>query len=545
VTGWRHSIRRLKRTMIRAARLVAGRDADPPPGMPPAEFDRLRWQRDAAAERLVDASVRAEETLWSLSAWLHSGRPATGRATVGRLFAAVAAGDSATARQCLDEVRRRLAGRAVLYVPLSRGGRPDRIVRARCRERLLERVAAVLPRLGLVEETVSLVQFAKSLESRRPPGAASVSEFDRVFEAATTALVERIVESAGSAEPADAIEADQAVVTARILEGLSLLVPRLLETWMTHARQLRLSVLERVRDDKVFAATREFVERYGTGLFTQHLLTPPSLRGILRGGVRQYLERLLDRDAGGPEPEGVRPERLLEDLAGGTRPLRQAASRIRLVLESVAENHAEYRDWNSTTTQSDRGEMLHILLDHLRLKAEHDRIAWTLRPVSMAHRVLSRRGAGEAAAAWRGRMRDETRDTAASLVQRLGDLESRWGVRLASVSDRVRRPFTAVLEQDELESLVPPAVAELAQGEPEGAGERLEAKAASFLGVASGSGVEVPEWLDRLGVAVDAELDRAHVSGGDGRVDGLPASLPDALPWQPVSWDALRQSLGG
>ena len=43
---------------------------------------------------------------------------------------------------------------------------------------------------------------------------------------------------------------------------------------------------------------------------------------------------------------------------------------FRRVLESVAENHPEYRDWNSTTTQSDRGECLHVLLDFLRIKAE-------------------------------------------------------------------------------------------------------------------------------------------------------------------------------
>jgi hypothetical protein len=544
VTGWRHSIRRLKRTMVRAALVVASRDAEPPPGMPPAEFDRLRWQRDAAAERLIDAAVRAEETLWALSTWLHLGRgdaATAGRGVVGRLFAAAITGDTAAAAARLEEVRAKLQGKPVLYVPLARGGRPDLIVRARCRERLLERLAATLPRLGLVDDTISVVQLAKALESRRPAGAASVSEFDRVFEAATTALVERIVESAGSPAGAE--------VTDRILEGLALLVPRLLETWMTHARQLRLSVLERVRDDKAFAGTREFIERYGAGLFTQHLLTPPSLRGLLRGGVRQYLERLLERDEPvipeEQETPAARPERLLADLARGTLTIRQAAARMRLVLESVAENHAEYRDWNSTTTQSDRGEMLHILLDHLRLKAEHERIAWTLRPVGMAHRVLARRAATEAAAAWRSRMRDETRETAAGLVGRLAALEAQWGVRLASVGDRIRRPFTAALEQAELESLVPPAAAELIHGEPAGAGDRFEAKARSFLGVASGSGVEVPEWLERLGGVVDAEIERAELRGRDGRAAGLPVSLPDAVPWQPLAWDELRQPLGG
>jgi len=549
--GWRHSIRRLKRTLVRAALAVLGRDTDPPPGMSATEVDRLRWQRDAAAERLIDAAVRAEETLWALSTWLELIRPAPRetaaslRTAAAALFAAAIRGVPADARRWLEVVRRKLSGKAVLYVPLSRGGRPDRIVRARCRERLLERVAAVLPRLGLVTETVGVVQFAKALESRRPAGAASVSEFDRVFEAGTTALVERIVESAGEGESATG-PAAAAVVTERILDGLALLVPRLLETWMTHARQLRLSVLERVRDDKAFATTREFIQRYGTGLFTQHLLSPGSLRGILRGGVRPYLERLVERSATEQPVEtsaAVRPERLLADLASGSLQLGQAASRLRLVLESVAENHAEYRDWNSTTSQSDRGEHLHILLDHLRLKSEYDRIAWTLRPVSMAHRVLARRGVADAAAAWRTRMRDETRETAGGLVERLVALEAAWGVRLASVADRIRRPFTAALEQDELEALVPPAVSELVDGQPEGAGDRFEAKTAEFLGVASGSGVEVPEWLERLGASVETALERAE--GSAGRTPApLPRSLLDVSGWLPIDWPTLRQTLG-
>jgi hypothetical protein len=557
VQGWRHAVRRLRRALVRAATIVAGRDQLPPPGMSPTEFDRLRWQRDSAAERLVDAAVQAGETLWMLAARLSAARPrppdagrSPGRGAVGRLFAALLAGDAAAATAELEAVRAQLAGKPVLYVPLSRGGRPDRIVRARLRERLLERLAACLPRLGLVSETKALVQLAKSLESRRPAGAASVSEFDRVFEAATAALVERIVESARHPAPAGG----EAEVTARILDGLALLVPRLLETWLTHARQLRLSVLERVRDDKAFAATREFIEQYGAGLFTQHLLTPSSLRGILRGGVRSYLDQLVERDAGepdepagdpagGPPPSRRRPARLLAEIAAGTLAPKLAAARIRLVLEAVAENHAEYRDWNSTTTQSDRGECLHILLDFLRVKAEHDRIAWTLRPVNVAHRVLARRGAAEAAEAWRGRMRDETRETATALVSRLVALESHWSLRLASIADRVRRPFTAALEQDELEALVEPAVAELVTGAPAGAGARLEARAETFLGVASGSGVEVPDWLERLGVAVDRALDRGHSGGFDRRSRPEGGRLPDAVPWLPMPWDALHAAL--
>jgi len=546
--AWRHTLKRLRRALVRAADHLAATDAMPPPGMPPAEYDRLRWQRDAAVERLVDAAVQATETLWILSAVVClGGRVARGRGrpTVGLLFAALLAGDAEATRKALAAVKRSLVGKAVLYVPLSRGGRPSRIARARSRERLLERLAACLPRLGLVAETSEIVHMAKALESRRPPGAASVSEFDRVFEAATAALVERIVESAQEPGPTGDAPDTQAV-TERILGGLSLLVPRLLDTWMTHARQLRLSVLERVRDPKAFAVVKEFIELYGAGLFTQHLLAPPSLRGILRGGVRRFLEQLVERHAGEPVEQAAEgrprfPARLVEDLESEALPIRQAASRLRFVLECIAENHAEYRDWNSTTTQSDRGEHLHILLDFLRMKAEYDRIAWTLRPVSMAHRVLTRRGLHEAAEAWRGRMRDETRDTATDLAGRLAKLEAFWGVRLASVADRVGRPFTAVLEQDELESLVDPAVAEAATGAPEGAGAMFEERAERQLGLASGSGVEVPDWLERLGVAVERALDRAD-AGQAGWVRA--GTLPDAVPWRPLPWDGLQALLG-
>ena len=554
--AWRHHLRRLRRSMVRAAGTISATDPVPPPGMPPAEYDRLRWQRDAAAEHLVDAAVQATETLWMLSARLHAGvaprasagpsvRPevtaSAAKGSVGRLLGAILAGDADAARHWLDVVRGRLVGQPVLYVPLSRGGRPDRIVRARARERLLERLASSLPRLGLVGETSAVVHLAKALESRRPQGAASVSEFDRVFEAATTALAERIVVSARAPQSDGTLPAEP-VVTERILDGLSLLVPRLLDTWMTHARQLRLSVLERVRDPRAFTALREFIEAYGAGLFTQHLLSPPSLRGILRGGVRRWLEDLVDRhgndlpERGGPP----RPRALITALGDGTLPLKQAASRMRLALECIAENHAEYRDWNSTTTQSDRGECLHILLDFLRLKAEYERIAWTLRPVNMAHRVLARRGVPEAAAAWRGRMREETQDTAAEIVDKLKKLEAQWGVRLACIADRVSRPFTAVLEQDELEALVEPAVRELASGHDDGAGDRFEERATSFIGVAGGSGVEVPDWLDRLGSTVDRELDNL---GDGGPTQRALLSLPDAVPWVPVAWDDLRKAL--
>ena len=567
--GWRQTLRRLRQAMVRAATHIIARDQEQSPGMTAAEFDRLRWQRDIASERLLEAALQTGETIWMLSARIAIARGVVQKTSlsqedttresarkipkpaVGKLLAAVFVDDQQMIHQQMESIRYHLRGKTVLYVPLSRGGRADRVFAARMRERLLEMLVAVLPRRGFVEETIGLVRLAKKLESRRPPGAASVSEFDRVFEAATTALVGRIVASAPIAGPGES-EPSSVVTTQRILDGLAILIPKLLETWTTHARQLRLSVLERVREDKAFGIIKKFIESYGEGLFTQHLLTPPSLRSILRGGVRPFLEHLIEQNASGADwrnsdSEGEydknHPDKLIEAINSGEISLKQATSRLRLVLESVAENHSEYRDWNSTTTQSDRGNHLYILLEFLRVKAEYERIVWTLRPVSMAHRVLVKSGAAEAASAWRQRMEEETGGTANDLIERLSKLQAKTGVHLASVSDRVQRPFTAMLEQDELESLVEPAVRELLVGEPQGAGNQLETHAEEFLGVATGAGVEVPDWLDHLSATVDRVLEEAEAGGlvSDDQRQVMPSSLAEPLCWSRLPWPQLLE----
>ena len=571
--GWRQTLRRLRRAMVRAAMHIISRDQHQPRGMTAAEFDRLRWQRDVAAERLVEAALQTGETIWMLSARIAIAQEVVQKTNlshdeanripskimpkpaVGKLLAAIFVDDQQMIHQQMERIRHHLRGKTVLYVPLARGGRADRVFAARMRERLLERLVAVLPRRGLVEDTIGLVRLAKKLESRRPPGAASVSEFDRVFESATTSLVGRIVASAPVPGPGES-EPSSVVATQRILDGLAILIPKLLETWTTHARQLRLSVLERVRDDKSFHVVEEFIKHYGAGLFTQHLLTPSSLRSILRGGVRPFLERLIKQDAAGAdwrildsgedgESNTASPIKLIEAINAGDISLKQATSRLRLILESVAENHSEYRDWNSTTTQSDRGDYLYVLLEFLRIKAEYERIVWTLRPVSMAHRVLVRSGATEAASAWRERMEEETADTANDLIERLSVLQQKTGVRLASVSDRVQRPFTAMLEQDEIESLVEPAVRELLVGDPEGAGSQLETHAEDFLGIATGSGVEVPDWLERLSVTVDRVLEEAETGGLalDGERQVMPSTLAEPLHWSRLSWPQLLNAV--
>ena len=100
-----------------------------------------------------------------------------------------------------------------------------------------------------------------------------------------------------------------------------------------------------------------------------------------------------------------------------------------------------------------------------------------------------------------------------------------------------------MLEQDELESLVEPAVRELLVGEPQGAGNQLETHAEEFLGVATGAGVEVPDWLDHLSATVDRVLEEAEAGGlvSDDQRQVMPSSLAEPLCWSRLPWPQLLE----
>src|SRR5207244_10332897 len=64
-------------------------------------------------------------------------------------------------------------------------------------------------------------------------------------------------------------------------------------------------------------------------------------------------------------------------------PRSDAVRRLELVLRVVVENYEEYKDYNATTSQSDYGENLHVLLDFLdrkstRLNSSHQIISYAV-----------------------------------------------------------------------------------------------------------------------------------------------------------------------
>jgi hypothetical protein len=170
------------------------------------------------------------------------------------------------------------------------------------------------------------------------------------------------------------------------------------------------------------------------------------------------------------------------------------------VLQALVEHYDEYRDYNTTTTQSDYGENIHILLDFLRLKVKYDRVAWRLRPLALAHEVFCRRGQDAIGARWREFIASKTRGVADELLDELTTREVQYGVKLRTIRDRLEERFLLPLEIDRAAAQVAPAAAASRAGEVEGnqAFARLLGAVSSLAANPSGVGLDVPVWVRRL-----------------------------------------------
>jgi hypothetical protein len=370
-----------------------------------------------------------------------------------------------------------LAQQELLYVPLNKGGRPPRIVRARRLGQLLDDLLGWLPRLGLVRQTSQLLDIAQSMEAEHPVGPGAVTEYDRLFMRGYQAIVGALVASAenwDAQREAPDFAAGFSVAgynpatrpsDMMLVEALQDLTEAQLNRWLTHSRTLRLSVVERLASDTEWDAFVAFINRYGADLFSQKFLNLGNLRAILHQRAVVWLSNLeqqseADLANAGYKTPGEPPSeiRLLAEL--GTAVSREDAAKwLTLAIESVVENYREYRDYNTTTTHSDHGELLYTLIDFLRLRAAYDRVAWNLRPVVMAHEILVRQNRPAAAELWQQALAERTAETADANLARFDELCNKYGIRLPTVAERLGERFTRPLAIDRVRALVAPAIA--------------------------------------------------------------------------------------
>jgi hypothetical protein len=474
------------------------------------EYDRRRVLKEQLLYTTVNAALDNALAVGALQGALQALRPeliAAEAETAGaplsesrwgplaiRLESALFRGDADAARAALPEFLRLFKHEPLLFQPLAEGGKPRQVLRVRVAQTILRALAGNLPRLGLLRETFHLLRGAWQNEQAHPPAGRGITEFNHLFQSAYQAVVECVMESAanwdGGPEP-----------NRRLVDLLETLTAPFLTLWIEHSRSLQLSALETVRGDKHWEAVRGFVKRYGGDLFQARFLTLANLRGILHHGVGAYLDALAE------DPDPLRPIKLLDDL---NRSMKRddAIACLQVILQAVVENYEDYKDYNTTTTLSDYGENLHVLLDFLRAKAGYERHAWQFRPLALAHEVLARGGRTEAAVLWEGAFTQLTRELADNHIAAVRRLEQMHGVRLNTVADRVQERFVGPLCIDRLCALVGPALTEARQLGAHPSFERLREAIRPLAENPTGVGLDVPLWLRRL----EAETQREQAT---------------------------------
>lgn len=465
------------------------------------EFDRRRVLKGQLLDLGVSTGVETRRAVFALSALLAQGGelPPAGAgpapAAMPRSWTpALAQVERAIGRRDSSQIRRKLAGfvelfrhEPLLYSPPSDGGTPAQVLRAQIALHLLEDLLTRLPRLGLIRETFHLTRLARQMEKNDLPAGRRVSSFDQLFRTALVGVVDTLLASAADWGDEAGADGPLATMLFQVAEAFQ-------DLWVQHSQSLRLSVLESVADDSDWEPIRAFVTEYGSDLFTVPFLGLSNMRGILARGV----EKWLDHEAEHGDPD--RRPKLVDDWAEGATDRTRTARAAEVVLQALVEHYDEYRDYNTTTTQSDYGENIHILLDFLRLKVRYDRIAWRLRPLAMAHEVLCRRGHDGLATRWREFIVGKTHRLADELLDELGRRETRYGVRLRTIRDRLEERFTRPLEIDRAVAHVAPAAEAVraGQGEDNPAFARLRAAVQPLAETVIGVGLDVPGWVRRL-----------------------------------------------
>ena len=468
------------------------------------EYDRRRMIKESILERIMATLVvTADAARWlqaaAAAAVPDAGSPDAGtllprpdnespdeRALV-RTFRDLLRGDIESFRGGWDELREALSSRPLLYVPLAKGGDPDAVVATRSRQQAIHDLLNWLPRLGLLFESCQLIETARRMERHNAVGPGAVTDFDALFKTGYRSIVKSLV-VVSRAWDADADDQTRQTTLIQCLDQVS---ESLLASWLSHSRTLRLSVLERLNDRRIWRAIVPFVQEYGEDLFSQRFLNLGNLRAILHQGTDAWLQRQEERFT---EDDAPRLLRALDDKL----PRSEAVDMLTLILEAVAENYGEYRDYNSTTTQSDRGEMLYTLLDFLRLRTRYDRVCWNLKPYVMAHEVLVRQEETEAANIWREVVTERVNDEAEQYLVRLGEMQQKHAMQMPTVADRLAERFVRPMTIDRMRALVEPSL------ESDEAFEELRREVDRLTLEPTGVGLDVPAWLLALEDEVEA-----------------------------------------
>ncbi len=472
-------------------------------------YDRRRVLRDSLMERIIGTAVEMSDARRLICGALLAhpqvqwtsidGHDDMGEddAMAVRMYATLIAKEIDGARDLFPTFLAALSDKNLLYIPLSKGGDPVKIYAARLRQRVLRHLMHWLPRRGLIAETCRLVEVAREMEQQNSIGVGAVTEFDSLFRAGFRSLVASLVASLVESTRQSLTLKNKKLSEAKFAESLIPVLERLTEillaSWLAHSQTLRLSPLELVTGTTKWNKLVEFIKEYGEPIFTQNYLQLSNVRAILHQGVGQWLRRSMERG-----DDQLEDTKLYADLESGKLTIEEAERWITLVYDAIIDHHAEYLDYNSTTTQSDRGDLVYMFLDFLRLRARYERIAWNLKPVMWAHEVLVRCGLENAAMRWRRSLSDRIGAEAEVYVQKLRELQSDYAMRMPTVADHILERFIQPMTIDRMRALVGPSMRDAELDQPSRSFELLDQEAEVLTQHPTGVGIDVPAWLHSL-----------------------------------------------
>lgn len=385
-----------------------------------------------------------------------------------------------------------IAETPLLYTPIDQGGRPNTVLKVRSLQMILRFLLTQLPGLGLLRETWQLLKTAYRMERSARPEGIAVSEFDRLFR---TALKSSLVAIIASSRDWESEKLDD----EKLIDIAEKLVNKYREQWLKHSRTMRLSSAEALNQEYIWQEVKSFIKQYGADLFHAQYLTLGNLRTILHNGIEQYLNYLAEYQ------DPAHPMTLLTDLEEGSIEMDEAVTNLKVIFESVVDKFDRFVEYNSTTTQSDYGEMFYCLLDFLRIEAAYERDDWKMVPLLIAHKVLAQQDRNESALIWEAVFEATSEEMAKKHLKKLKQTEAEYKINLPLISDHLNERFVKPLSVNRMMALVPRAMKDARNGNEDSATfSILQEEIERYLASTIGSGIDVPDWMRNL----EDEIDR-------------------------------------
>jgi len=440
------------------------------------------------AERLIEAVVCSPSK---------SSETETLDQLVSAIFAAVFSRSPLEVREIFPAFCREIARRPLLYVPFENGGQPAAILKARTLQAILRVLLGQLPKLGLLLETYNLLKTAVKMEQNSRPAGQAVTEFDRLFRIGLLHATEGVLKAFDTGKEEDRLK----VLEPRIRS----LTQVFTDLWVWQSSSMRLSIVEDLLDPNFAAAVEDFIAAYGDELFHTRMLTLGNIRTILHHGVETLFAELTEASA-------TQRLMLIEDLEQGVISQDEAEDVTEFVLECLVDNFDRFMEYNTTTTYSDYGSRLYCFLDFLRVELLYHRFEWVNAPWQLVHEVLVRHSEIDVAEAVRDGLALRTNNEAQEIVDKLLALEKKYGVKLPAMHDHINERIVGGMEQNAIAAMLSKACQSEAGGghssEAAACFQLLRARIASYMKTRSGSGIEVPVWMQRLGTELDQIQDR-------------------------------------